>query len=206
MTPRKYYVVWKGRKTGIFSDWQACSAQVSGFPGARYKAFATRAEAERAFTASYADHIGKPASSQKWLFASHPPQAESWVVDAACSGSPGPLEWRGIHLASGKQLFHAGPFERGTNNIGEFLAIVQALRLLVQKGLALPVYSDSGTAIAWVRRNRCNTALKPDGRNRRLFLLISEAEDWLRQHPTRGVILKWDTKAWGENPADFNRK
>jgi ribonuclease HI len=202
----KYYVVWKGRKTGIYTTWESCAAQVSGFPDARYKAFSTRAEAERAFSGKYVNYSGKPATSQKWLLAPHPPLRDSYVVDAACSGSPGRLEWQGLHLASGKMLFHQGPFAHGTNNIGEFLAIVQALQLLEKKDLSLPVYSDSGTAIAWVRRNRCNTALKAEERNRELFTLIDRAEEWLQDHPHRAEILKWDTRAWGENPADFNRK
>ena len=202
----KYYVVWKGRKTGIYTTWQACEAQVKGFVGAQYKAFSTRAEAEKALSGRYGQYSGKPASSQKWLLAREAPIPDSYVVDAACSGSPGRLEWRGMHLGSGKLLFHQGPFERGTNNIGEFLAVVQALQLLEKKSLELPVYSDSGTAIAWVRRNRCNTTLKPDGRSRALFTLISQAEEWLQDHPHRAQVLKWDTRAWGEIPADFNRK
>jgi ribonuclease HI len=206
MKKAKYYVVWKGKKPGIYSTWEACEAQVGGFPDAQYKAFSTLKEAERAFASKYASYSGKPASNQKWLLSPHPPLRDSYVVDAACSGSPGRLEWRGLHLASGKRLFHEGPFERGTNNIGEFLAIVQALQMLEQKGLDLPVYSDSGTAIAWVRRNICNTSLKKDGRNRALFTLISQAEGWLRDHPARAVVLKWDTRVWGEIPADFNRK
>lgn len=206
MKQQKYYVVWKGRQPGIYTDWEACAAQVTGFPGAQYKAFGTHPEAERAYAADYNDYSGKPSSSQKWLFASTPPEMESYVVDAACSGSPGRLEWRGIYLASGNQIFHAGPYARGTNNIGEFLAIVQALIYLEKNSLSLPVYSDSDTAISWVRHGRCNTKLKPDFRSRILFDLIRDAEDWLKEHPGGGSILKWDTLAWGENPADFNRK
>lgn len=206
MKPVKYYVVWKGKTPGIYTTWEACAAQVSGFPEARYKAFATRAEAEKAFTGRYTQYSRKPASSQKRLLGDEVPIQDSYVVDAACSGNPGRLEWRGLHLGSGKLLFHQGPFQSGTNNIGEFLAIVQALQLLEQKGLSLPVYSDSGTAIAWVRRNVCNTSLKMDGRNRLLFSLVTLAEKWLREHPARAKVLKWDTQLWGEIPADFNRK
>jgi ribonuclease HI len=206
MGRKKYYVVWKGRKTGIFTDWEACAAQVSGFPGAQYKAFETPREAERAFSGKYATYLGKPASHQKWLFAPHPPIAESYVVDAACSGGTGRLEWRGVHLASGEEIFHQGPFAHGTNNVGESLAIVHALATLEEGGLSLPVYSDSGTAIAWVRRGSCNTDLEPDARNAPLFKLIARADEWLQQHPSRPAVLKWDTGAWGENPADFNRK
>jgi len=206
MKRAKYYVVWKGKKPGIYSTWEACAAQVNGFPEARYKSFATQAEAEKAFSGRYTQYSKKITSSQKQLLAKEAPIQDSYVVDAACSGNPGRLEWRGLHLGSGKLLFHQGPFQSGTNNIGEFLAIVQALQLLEQRGLSLPVYSDSGTAIAWVRRNVCNTSLKMDGRNRLLFSLVTLAEKWLREHPARAKVLKWDTQAWGEIPADFNRK
>jgi ribonuclease HI len=202
----RLYVVWKGRKTGIFTTWDDCTAQVSGFPGAQFKAFATRLEAERAFANEYAAYTGKPASSQKWLFAPHPPIAGSWVVDAACSGNPGRLEWRGVQLDNGKELFRLGPFENGTNNIGEFLAIVHALALLDQQQLALPVYSDSAVAIAWVRAGKCKTDLLPDEYNAPLFVLLARAETWLADHPARDLVYRWDTDPWGESPADFNRK
>lgn len=202
----KFYVVWKGRQTGIFTDWETCAAQVKGFPEAQYKAFDTRQEAERAFAGEYAAYAGKPASSQKWLFAPTPPVAESYVVDAACSGVPGPVEWRGVHLASGKQVFRQGPLQHGTNNVGEFLAIVHALALLEQQNLSLPVYSDSSTAIAWVETGKCKTDLLPDAHNAPLFDLVARAEAWLAEHPRHNPVLKWDTEAWGEIPADFNRK
>ncbi len=206
MAKGKFYVVWKGRKTGIFADWEACKAQVSGFPGAQYKAFETRLEAERAFAGEYAAYEGKPASSQKWLFAPNPPIADSYAVDAACSGETGRLEWRGVSLADGKQILRKGPYKNGTNNVGEFLAIVHALALLEERGLSLPVYSDSETAITWVRLRKCNTDLKPDERNAALFALIARAEEWLSKHPAHNPVHKWDTEAWGEIPADFNRK
>jgi ribonuclease HI len=206
MSARKTYVVWKGRATGIFPDWESCARQVNGYPGAQYKAFATRLEAERALSRGYAAYAGRPASHQKWLFAPHPPQAESYVVDAACSGSPGRLEWQAVELASGRQVFHHGPYEHGTNNVGEFLALVGMLVWQGERGLSLPVYSDSETALAWVRKRKCATTLAPDRYNAGLFDLIGRAEAWLRAHPAPGTVLKWDTAAWGENPADFNRK
>jgi ribonuclease HI len=212
----KFYVVWKGRKTGIFSSWEACAVQVQGFRGAQYKAFSSRAAAERALKGKVAAHLGKPASSGDWLFAPRQPAADSYVVDAACSGSPGRLEYRGVDFHTGKQIFHRGPYEKGTNNIGEFLAIVQALEMLEESDGAQPgtpsqiglrpVYSDSTTAIAWVKAKKCNTSLVPDGKNAPLFKLIRHAETWLAKHARVHPVLKWDTKAWGENPADFNRK
>lgn len=202
----KYYVVWKGRKTGVFSSWEACAAQVQGFAGARYKSFSTRLAAEQAFQGKYTAHVGKADSSGQWLFAPNPPIAESWCVDAACSGSPGPLEYRGVDLQTGKQIFHQGPYQHGTNNVGEFLAIVQALMLLKKRRSALTVYSDSAVAIGWVKKKHCNTELALDGKNAALFDLITQAENWLSEHTYSNPIKKWDTQAWGEIPADFNRK
>ncbi|MCX6038679.1 MAG: ribonuclease H family protein [Chloroflexi bacterium] len=202
----KFYVVWKGRRTGVFSSWEACAVQVQGVTGAQYKSFTSRAAAEQALRGKYAAHVGKAVSSGEWLFAPNPPVAESVVVDAACSGSPGQLEYRGVDLRSGKEIFRQGPYENGTNNVGEFLAIVHALALLEEQGSALPVYSDSETAIAWVKAKQCNTELAADETNAPLFELINRAEDWLAEHKTASPILKWDTKAWGEIPADFNRK
>jgi ribonuclease HI len=199
-------VVWKGRKTGVFSSWEACAAQVQGFTGAQYKSFTSRLAAEQALRGKYAAHVGKPVSSGEWLFTPHPPVAESVVVDAACSGSPGRLEYRGVDLRSGKEVFRKGPYENGTNNVGEFLAIVHALAMLEGQGSVLPVYSDSETAIAWVKAKKCNTDLAADETNAPLFELINRAEDWLAEHKTANPVLKWDTKAWGEIPADFNRK
>jgi ribonuclease HI len=202
----KFYVVWKGRKTGVFSSWEACAAQVDGFTGAQYKSFTSRIAAEQALRGRYAAHVGKPVSSGEWLFAPNPPVVESIVVDAACSGSPGRLEYRGVDLCSGKEIFRKGPYKNGTNNVGEFLAIVHALMMLEQKGRAVPVYSDSETAIVWVKAKQCNTELKADNTNAPLFELINRAEDWLAEHKMANPVLKWDTKAWGEIPADFNRK
>ena len=199
-------MVWKGRKTGIFSTWEECAAQVHGFTGARYKSYSNRAAAEAAWHGQAAASVGKPAAGKEWLFGPDPPIRESYCVDAACSGNPGVLEYRGVDLRSGKQVFHQGPFQHGTNNVGEFLAIVHALRLLEKARSGLAVYSDSSTAIGWIKKKHCNTTLKPDRKNAPLFELIQQSESWLVDHPYANPILKWDTQAWGEIPADFNRK
>jgi ribonuclease HI len=202
----RYYVVWKGRRTGIFSSWLECEAQVKNFTGAEFKGFATRQAAERALQDGYAAYAGRPASSGDWLFAMHPPVADSYCVDAACSGSPGRLEYRGVSTKTGKEFFRQGPFENGTNNVGEFLAIVHALAWLKSRGGKQPIYSDSETAITWVKAKRCKTGLVRDGSNAALFELIARGEAWLAGNAVDTPVLKWDTKAWGEIPADFNRK
>ena len=202
---RKYYVVWKGRRTGIFNSWAECEAQVKGYTGAQYKAFASRADAERALAGGYAAQRGRAFSQQRWLFAAQKPILPSVAVDAACSGSPGPLEFQGVETENGKSLFKEGPFADGTNNVGEFLAIVEAMRWLERHEHGWPIYSDSENAILWVKAKSCNTKLARLPSNRHLFVLIAEAESILRSLPRRRV-LKWDTKAWGEIPADYGRK
>ena len=202
----QFYVVWKGRQTGIFETWQECEAQVKGFPDAQYKAFTNRSTAERALQGEYVDYAGKASSCAEWLFAPFPPITDSYAVDAACSGSPGRLEYRCVQTASGKEIFRKGPYENGTNNIGEFLALVDALAWLRQRVIDSAVYSDSETAIAWVKAKKCNTKLRPDSSNRSLFDRVDKAEAWLQENIVTNPILKWDTEAWGEIPADFNRK
>ena len=130
---------------------------------------------------------------------------ESWAVDAACSGNPGPMEYRGVDNATGQQIFHLGPL-RGTNNIGEFLAIVHALALLKQQGSNRPVYSDSVNAIGWVKQKTARTKLPRTADTESVWVLIDRAVVWLRNNTYTNPILKWETQYWGENPADFGRK
>ena len=207
MPKQKYYVVWKGRKTGIFTSCAECEKQVKGFVAAEYKAFGTLKEAEAAFKSRYEAYKGKPSSLGKWKEASVKPILPSVCVDAACSGSPGKLEYRGVLTESGREVFHVGPFPDGTNNVGEFLAIVHALTWMMKQKKQLPVYSDSENAIAWVFTGECKTNLKHTGRNAPLFVMIRSAENWLAENELEDdAVLKWDTELWGENPADFGRK
>lgn len=136
-----------------------------------------------------------------------PPEvrADAWAVDAACSGNPGPMEYQGIDLATGQQVFHFGPVH-GTNNIGEFLAIVHALALMAQRGEKKAIYSDSYNAILWVSKRKCKTKLPLTPKTAQLFNVIARAEQWLATHSYTNDIIKWETKKWGEVPADFGRK
>lgn len=207
MAQQKYYVVWKGRKTGVFTTWVECEKQVKGFLGAQYKAFESEAEADAAYLANYEDYLGKASNSGKWKFASVKPKLPSVCVDAACNGSPGRLEYRGVNTETGDEIFHAGPYADGTNNVGEFLAIVHALTWQEKHNLRLPVYSDSENAISWVATGQCRTKLAHTPKNAILFALIRSAENWLAENELpENRIMKWDTNLWGENPADFGRK
>ena len=137
-----------------------------------------------------------------------PPEvrADAWAVDAACPGNPGPMEYQCIDLATGARVFHFGPV-RGTNNIGEFLAIVHALALMEREGITdRVVYSDSYNAILWVKKKQCKTKLERNEQTEPLYQIIRRAETWLRTHAVRVPVLKWETAQWGEIPADFGRK
>lgn len=207
--PTKFYVVWKGFKSGVFDTWAECQAQISGFSGAKFKAFTTREAAVEAFDRDYEQFEGLDTKTHRLRPAELTQQGvilDSVCVDAACSGNPGDLEYRGVDTESGVQLFHQGPFPEGTVNIGEFLAIVHALSVLVRKGRDCPIYSDSRTALSWVREKRVNTKLQPTAANRPLFELLDRARNWLANHTYPNPLLKWETAQWGENPADFGRK
>lgn len=211
MAKQKFYVVWQGREPGIYTSWEACRLQTEGFNHPRFKAFATEEEAEAAFAAGPSAHekketTGETSDTPEATTISQREITECLVVDAACSGNPGPMEYRGVHLPSGKQVFHFGPIY-GTNNIGEFLAIVRALAFLKQHSRSMPVYSDSQNALAWIKARKCRTKLERNERTEEAFRLIDRAERWLRTHDYNDLpLLKWATKEWGEVPADFGRK
>ena len=213
MAKYKYYVVWEGRARGIFDSWEACKEQVDNFKGAKYKSFDSLEAATEAFRNIPDDFSGVlrkigEHSRDKLEAPRLSPEviADSLAVDAACSGNPGHMEYRGVDTKSGIELFHVGPMMQGTNNIGEFLALVHGLAYLHQRGSAIPVYSDSRNAIGWVRQKKCKTKLTPNAVNAPIFDLITRAERWLQTHTYTNPIIKWETERWGEIPADFGRK
>lgn len=218
---KKYYVVWHGVEPGIYNSWPKCQEQIKGFEGALYKSFDSEEEAEEAYHSSPYLYI-KPRNSEaaeKKDKLQNPPsnrtdtvlplplevKAEALAVDAACSGNPGPMEYRGVYLKTGQEVFHYGPVH-GTNNIGEFLAIVHGLALLKQKGTAMTIYSDSRNAMLWVKNKKCKTKLERTAKTEQLFQLIERAELWLKENTHNIPLLKWETEKWGEIPADFGRK
>ena len=207
----KYYVVWRGVQPGVYASWAECRAQVEGFDGALYKSFPSEAAARSALSDPPHLHIGagKAAATKAKAQTSGAPCTEivgdAWAVDAACSGNPGPMEYRCVDLADGKEVFHYGP-TFGTNNIGEFLAIVHALALMKQQGIRRTIYSDSRNAMNWVRGGHCKTRLPMSQKSATVHDLIVRAERWLAANPIDVPILKWQTDEWGEVPADFGRK
>ncbi len=206
----RYYVVWVGSERGIFPTWEECLKRIKGYVGARYMSFATEEEARKAFACGPEDYLGKKRELINTRFSPESivdgPILPSLCVDAACSGNPGVMEYRGVETATGREIFRQGPFESATNNIGEFLAIVHALAYLKKLGSDIPVYSDSRNALLWVGKKRAHTYLKPSPLNAKVFEMLSRAEKWLAENDYSNPVLKWETQLWGEIPADFGRK
>jgi ribonuclease HI len=206
----KYYVVWVGKTPGVYSTWGDCQKQIMGFEGAKYMSFPNQEQAAMALRKGMDSYLGKKKKPIKPgetnITTGKGPVWESISVDAACSGNPGVMEYQGVYTKTGKQIFHGGPYNEATNNIGEFLALVHVLAMLKQQNKKMPVYSDSMTAMAWVRKKQAKTQLKHTSRNTKVFEMIQRAESWLKNNSWDIPILKWDTKKWGEIPADFGRK
>ena len=227
---KRFYVVWVGREPGIYTDLNDALDQVDDYPGASFKSFASAEEAAEAFrkgtrssekreltnllhgsqraaeASLEAQRANMPASNAPDYMSFPEIDLNGWAVDAACAGNPGRMEYRGVELLTGRELFHVGPFEKSTNNIGEFLAIVHALALQQQLGEMHTIYSDSVTGMAWVRNRKVKTTIARTPHNEKSFRMMERALSWLNTHTYRCKILKWDTEKWGEVPADFGRK
>ena len=177
---------------------------VDGFPGAKYKSFTSLAQAEAAFQQEYSAYYQVPEKKAQDLTIL-PIEHHSIAVDAACSGNPGVLEYQGVDLETGEKLFKQ-KFSIGTNNIGEFLAIVHGLAYLQKIGSDKAIYSDSKHAISRVGQKKCKTKLEQTTETTEIFGHIARAEQWLKTHSYTTPILKRHTKERGEIPADFGRK
>lgn len=199
---RKVYVVWKGRRPGVYDSWDEARAQVEGFADARYKAYPSRAAAEAAFRRGLS--AGQPPA---WALVPHGPRTPALAVDAAAPGPQGPATYRGVALypdGRTQEVFRVGPLPGLTANAGEFLALVHALRWLTQQGLDWPVYTDSRIARGWLTQGRARTRHRPQrGPGAQA---LRQAEAWLARHGIPRAVLPWDTRAWGEIPADFGHK
>lgn len=207
----KWYVVWIGHAPGLYPSWDKCRDQVEGYPGSRFRAYDTLAEAKAAFEKGPPKQAVKQTSADpvpigKTTSGVRGPIVPSISVDAACNMTTGVMEYRGVDTQTGAELFRMGPFNGSSNNIGEFLAIVHALGMQNKTSGSLPVYTDSKTAMSWVRNKHVKTTVAPSDKNSDLFSLIRRAEEWLNTNTYPNRVLKWDTDKWGENPADFGRK
>jgi ribonuclease HI len=204
---QKFYVVWRGKKPGIYTSWPDCQKQIVGYDRAQFKSFTTRVEAEQAFAKSFEEI--KELKGKKILHeltTKDKPILKSISVDAACAGNPGRLEFQGVFTDTQTPLFARGPYEMGTVNIGEFLALVLGLAWLKKNNLDYPIYTDSLTAMAWIRRGKINTKLEWTSKNQKLLQAVHGAMKWLKENDYDTEIIKWKTDIWGEIPADYGRK
>lgn len=205
---RKFYVVWKGREPGIFDNWEACKRQVDGFKYPLYKAFPTLEAAEEAFQKGSSSYLKPKEKSMKVIMDAlyGAPVVPSIAVDGACSGKTKNAEYQGVDVESMKVIFKKGPFPEGTNNLMEFLALVHGLAYCKRHQLNVPIYTDSITAMKWVKTKKSRSKMLPNDTNAALFSIVERAEKWLHKNTYPNQILKWETQAWGEIPADFGRK
>ena len=217
---KRFYVVWTGRHPGVYDNIDDAMEQVDDYPGASFKSYASAEEATDAYRKGAArndrNDIGAlllNAQRQNIPQGGKPdymqfPEIDlnGWAVDAACAGNPGRMEYRGVELMTGREIFRVGPFDKSTNNIGEFLAIVHALALMASRGERHTIYSDSMTGMSWVRNRKVKTQLKREASTEKSFQMMERALSWLNTHSYDVKIRKWDTDRWGEVPADFGRK
>jgi ribonuclease HI len=204
MAKSKYYVVWVGKKPGIYATWAECQAQTKGYPQAKFKAFESEEEAKAAYAKGWKAVLSMSSSGEGTDWGEV--ELDSISVDVGCSGNPGIVEYKGVYTRTGEVLFFHEPIPKGTNNMGEFLAIVHALAYLKKKGSSMTVYSDSQTAISWVKNKAVASTLVRDASTEQIWSLVDRAVNWLQMNTYPNKVLKWNTKAWGEIKADYGRK
>jgi ribonuclease HI len=210
----KYYVVWVGRKPGIYTSWPECQKQVIKFKDAKFKSFESKAEADKAFAGGWQGLWGQASAAKASPKRSAPAKTASFddidydsiSVDVGTNGNPGPVEYKGVDTRTGEIVFSCGPIRKGTNNLGEFLAIVHALSYLKEIGSGKTVYTDSMNALKWVNQKAVSSTLVRDASTKEIWELVDRAEQWLRTNSYENKILKWQTRVWGEIKADYGRK
>ncbi len=201
---KKVYVVWKGVKPGVYDTWEECKQQIDGFADAKYMRFESYEKAVQAFNEPYYNYINQKNTSQQSFHSDMQSIVfDSISVDAACSVGIGVMEYRGVHTKTKKVLFHKGPFGGASNNIGEFLAIVHAMAYMQKNGLNYPIYTDSHTAVTWVKKKEIRTKIETSPQ---IADMLERALIWLKDNKPEYIILKWRTDLWGEIYADFGRK
>lgn len=212
MAKSKYYVVWVGKQPGVYATWAECKAQVDQFEGAKYKSYESKAEAEKAYAAGWkkcwgqAKAAGAGASKTTAKPSGEQIDYDSISVDVGTAGNPGPVEYKGVDTQTGDVLFAVGPIPKGTNNLGEFLAIVHGLAYLQKLGSTKTIYSDSVNAINWVKKKEVASTLVRDASTAEIWRLVDRAVHWLKTNTYKNKVVKWQTKEWGEIKADYGRK
>jgi ribonuclease HI len=190
---RSFYVVFKGRVEGIYETWAECEVHTKGFAGAKYKKYSSWHLAE----AAYQNYHKEITTTEEQAY-----PLSGLCVDGACDDS-GNFEFRCVDLESGKIIHPSLRMKGGTNNVAEFLGLVWALAYCKKRSLVTRVYSDSVTAIAWVRNKHARSTVNVSVE---VKSLLSKAQEWLQNNNSTSPVIKWRTDIWGEIPADYGRK
>lgn len=222
MAKSKFYVVWEGNQPGVYNSWAQCQRQIEGYSYAKYKSYSSLVEAEQALADGWKKHWGQAkaksgskskngslkeaGSATSDVFGDETIDYNSICVDVGTRGNPGPVEYKGVDTETEEVLFEVGPINKGTNNLGEFIAIVHGLAYLKKQGSSKTVYTDSMTAMKWIRNKQVATTLARDESTRRIWELTDRAIYWLQTNSYDNPIKKWNTEAWGEIKADYGRK
>jgi ribonuclease HI len=214
---QKYYVVWVGRNPGVYLSWADCQDQINKFDEAKFKSYESKAAANEAYKDGWKKHWGQGQGQAKQSNGSFKPKSSgidtteeidynSISVDVGTSGNPGPVEYKGVDTQTGEVIFAKGPIKKGTNNLGEFLAIVHGLAYLQKMNSNKTVYSDSVNAIKWVKQKAVSSTLARDESTKEIWDLVDRAVLWLKTNKYANKVAKWQTKQWGEIKADYGRK
>lgn len=158
MAKQKYYVVWVGKETGIFTDWSKVQPLVAGYPGAKHKSYTSMGEARKAFESSEAvtktvktnakQKKKKPAGS----FVFDTTYSMHIFSDGACDPNPGEAGSGVAVYESGQlsELWYGSYEPLGTNNTAELNALHQALKIAAERkenGHKVQVLSDSSYSV-----------------------------------------------------------
>lgn len=220
----KWYSVWKGRTIGVFDNWTDCKKSTERYQGAKYESFKTYDDARASFlehTTKYKSKILEKSiidKEERWRTCEKSPQFPFYCTDAACTNPHcGIVEYRCFYVFSKdstpKNIYSFGPFQDGSNNIGEYLALVKALMWLetTEPNGTDPVYSDSKIAIIWIsdiKNPGSNSHIPKIGEALKGELLM--CDDWVKKSTSYSQIARrvrhWNTSDWGEIPADYGRK
>lgn len=185
-----YYGVKRGRIPGIYNSWKECELQVKGFSDAKFKKFNTIEEAEE-----YLNQVEDIQNEQP---------TEGLAVDASLiKDNVG--EYQIFDIKTQKIIYNSGIYQNTTVNIMEFLAIACAILIIDsnENFKDYSIYSDSATALTWIRNKEIKTNNSPDPNT---LNELRAAIEYIKVRPGNIPVKKWNTKVLKDIPADFKRK
>ena len=195
---KKFYVVWQGRKTGIFNDWATCKQQIEKFSGAQYKSFPTLDEAQEAFSGSSSSNSTAKSASGTTASGTKKRSNTNGVktytakeidamdmntkiyTDGGCEPNPGKAG-SGIAVYRDEiidELWYGLFNSYGTNNTAELNALHYAMRIAdheSKQGKSIAIFCDSKYSIQcitqWAAGWQKKGWKKPSGEIKNLELI-----------------------------------